>query len=173
MNKFIIRHSIHFILFLGIQLLLFDNIFFMGYINPYIYLMFLILLPINRSSKNLLLIIAFATGLIIDAFHNTMGLHAFSCLLLMYCKEPLLLSLIPQLKNKSQNSVSFSVHEYGLPMAIIYTSTLVFIHHFSLFLIEAFRFDIFNILLRALSSSIITSILLILFQLFGTKKSLK
>ena len=88
-------------------------------------------------------------------------------------QEPILLSLIPQLKNKSQNNISFSVHEYGIPTAIIYTSLLVFIHHFSLFLIEAFRFDLVNVLLRTLSSSIITTIVLIIFQLLNNKNQAK
>lgn len=173
MTKLIVKHSVHFVLFLTLQVVIFDNIFFIGYINPYIYLMFLISLPINKSNKNMLLLIAFATGLIMDAFQNSMGLHAFSCVLLMYLKEPLLLNLIPQLKNKSQNDISFSMQEYGIPTTIIYTSILVLTHHFTLFLIEAFRFDIFNVLLRTISSTIITSTLLILFQFFNSKKIVK
>lgn len=173
MTNSLIRYSILFILIVGCQLFIFDNIFFLGFINPYIYLMFLISLPITRSNKNPLLLVAFLTGLVIDAFHNSMGLHAFSCVLLMYCRGPLLLNLIPQLKNKSQNSISFSIHEFGVPTAIVYTSILVFVHHFSLFLIEAFRFDLFNVLLRTLASSITTSIILVLFQLLTNKKTAK
>lgn len=173
MTSLIIRYAFNFILIIGCQLLIFDNVFFLGYINPYIYLLFLISLPIIKSNKNLLLIVGFLTGLFIDAFHNSMGLHAFSCVLLMYLKEPILLSLIPQLKNKSQNNLTFSIQEYGIPTATIYTTSLVFIHHFSLFLIEAFRFDLLNVLLRTLVSSVITSIVLIIFLILNNKKQLR
>lgn len=145
----------------------------MGYINPYVYLMFLFLLPISKNNQNLLLLIAFLTGIVMDAFQNSMGLHTFACVLVMYLKSPILLSLIPQLKNKTQNNIIFSLNEFGLPMTIIYTSILVFIHHFALFFIEAFEFDLGNILLRTIASGLITSILLIIFQFLNARNSLK
>jgi len=173
MNRFILRHSINFIVFVSLQVLVFNNVFFMGYINPYIYLMFLFLLPISKKNQNLLLLIAFLTGIVIDAFQNSMGLHTFACVLVMYLKSPILLSLIPQLKNKTQSNIVFSLNEFGLPVTIIYTSSLVFIHHFALFFIEAFQFDLGNILLRTIASGLITSILLIIFQFLNARNSLK
>ena len=74
----------------------------MGYINPYVYLLFIILLPFNKSNKNLTLFIALGTGLIIDAFQNSMGMHAFTCVLITYVRTPILYRLVPQLKNKTQ-----------------------------------------------------------------------
>ena len=173
MGPLVIRHFFQFLLFVTLQIVVFNNIFFIGYINPYIYLMFLILLPINKSKKNMYLVIGFLTGLIIDAFENSMGLHAFSCVLLMYVKEPLLLYFVPQLKNKSQQIIPFSLNEYGIPITIFYTCSLVFIHHFTLFLIEAFRFDLLNILLRTFSSGLVTSVLLIIFHFFNSRNSIK
>jgi len=58
----------------------------MGYINPYVYLLFIILLPFNKSNKNLTLFIALGTGLIIDAFQNSMAMHAFTCVLIAYVR---------------------------------------------------------------------------------------
>ena len=173
MSKVTIRHIINFIVFISLQVLIFNNIFFMGYINPYVYLMFLFLLPISKKNQNLLLLIAFLTGIVMDAFQNSMGLHTFACVLVMYLKSPILLSLIPQLKNKTQNNIVFSINEFGLATTIIYTSILVFIHHFALFFIEAFQFDLGNILLRTIASGIVTSILLIIFQFFNARNSLK
>jgi len=169
----IFRHSVNFLIIMALQLLVFNNIFFMGYINPYIYLMFILLLPLNKSNKNWLLLLAFATGIIMDSFQNSMGIHAFSCVLIMYLKTPILLNLIPQLKNKGQNYIEFSIHEFGIPTTIIYTCSLVFIHHFSIIFIEAFRFDILSLIVRTLASSFFTSLLIILFLLFNSKKSQK
>jgi len=173
MNNVTIRHSVRFILFIFLQVFIFNNILFMGYINPYVYLLFIILLPFNKSNKNLNLFIAFGTGLIIDAFQNSMGMHAFTCVLIAYVRTPILYRLVPQLKNKSQTMIEFSMKEFGVQICVIYTTLLVFIHHLVLFTIEAFRFDIGNILLRTIASAFITSILLIIFQFLNSRNTLK
>ena len=69
--------------------------------------------------------------------------------------------------------IEFSIREFGIQICIIYTTLLVFAHHFILFSIEAFRFDIFNILVRTVTSAIITSILLIIFQFLNSRNTLK
>ena len=173
MNNIYIRHSIRFVLFIFLQVFIFNNIFFMGYINPYVYLLFIILLPFNRSNKNVNLLIALVTGLIIDAFQNSMGLHAFACVLIAYIRTPILFRLVPQLKNKTQTMIEFSMKEFGAQISIIYTSLLAFIHHFVLFTIEAFRFEVGNILLRTIASAFITSIILIILQFLNSRNTLK
>ena len=135
----------------------------MGYINPFIYILFLLLLPFD-TSRWLILILAFCLGISVDAFQNTMGLHAFSCVLIAYCRRPILNFLLPQLKNKKQNNLEFSLQEFGLQRGLIYTGSLVFIHHFSLFILEAFQLELIRILLRTLGSSIVSIILLIIIQ---------
>ena len=173
MNNVNIKHSIRFVLFILLQVLIFNNIFFMGYINPYVYLLFIILLPFNKSNKNVNLLIAFCTGLVIDAFQNSMGLHAFASVLVAYIRTPILFRLVPQLKNKTQKIIEFSMKEFGAQIGIIYTSLLVFIHHFVLFSIEAFRFDVSSILLRTVASAFITSIILIMLQFLNSRNTLK
>lgn len=173
MNNITIRHSIRFLLFIFLQIFIFNNVFFLGYINPYVYLFFILMLPFNTSNKNTYLIIAFFTGLIIDAFQNSMGMHAFACVLIAYARIPILLRLVPQLKSKTQTTIEFSMKEFGVQISVIYTCILVFIHHFVLFAIEAFRFDIGNILLRTIASAIVTSVLLILFQFLNSRNTLK
>ena len=173
MNNVIIKHSIRFILFIFLQVFIFNNILFMGYINPYVYLFFIILLPYNKSNKNLNLILALVTGLIIDTFQNSMGMHAFTCVLIAYIRISILYRLVPQLKNKSQTIIEVSMKEFGVQICVIYTTLLVFIHHLVLFTIEAFRFDIGNILLRTMASALITSILLIIFQFLNSRNKLK
>ena len=173
MNNVIIKHSIRFILFIFLQVFIFNNILFMGYINPYVYLFFIILLPYNKSNKNLTLILSLVTGLIIDAFQNSMGMHAFTCVLIAYIRISILYRLVPQLKNKSQTMIEVSMKEFGVQICVIYTTLLVFIHHLVLFSIEAFRFDIGNILLRTMASALITSILLIIIQFLNSRNTLK
>ncbi len=163
MNNFILKHIIRFVILIAVQIMVLNNILFIGYINPYIYILFILLLPFDIQ-RWLILILAFCLGISVDAFQNTMGLHAFSCVLIAYCREPVLHFLLPQLKNKKQSYLEFSLQEFGLQRALIYTGTLVIIHHFCLFILEAFQMELIRVFLRSLGSSIVTITLLIIIQ---------
>lgn len=163
MNNFILKYIIRFVILVAVQIIVLNNILFIGYINPYIYILFILLLPLD-TPRWLILILAFCLGISIDAFQNTMGLHTFSCVLIAYCREPILHFLLPQLKNKKQSYLEFSLQEFGLQRALIYTGALVFIHHFSLFILEAFQMELIRVFLRSLGSSIVTITLLIIIQ---------
>ena len=103
MNNFILKHIIRFVVLITIQVLVLNNVLFMGYINTYIYILLLLLLPFD-TTRWLILILAFCLGISVDAFQNTMGLHAFSCVLIAYCRRSILHFLLPQLKNKKHKS---------------------------------------------------------------------
>lgn len=163
MNNFILKHIIRFVALVTIQVLVLNNVLFMGYINPYIYILFLLLLPFD-TPRWLMLVLAFSLGLSVDTFQNTMGLHAFSCVLIAYCRRPILHFLLPQLKNKKQSNLEFSLQEFGLQRALIYTSTMVLIHHLFLFILESFQAEILGILVRTIASSIVSIVLLIIIQ---------
>ena len=163
MSNFIIKHSIRFFILLFTQVLVLNNVFFLGYINPYIYILFIMLLPFD-SRRWLLLILAFCLGISIDAFQNSMGIHAFSCVLIAYIRTPVLHFLSPQLKNKKQANLEFSLQEFGLQRALIYTSIIVFTHHFTLFSLEVFRPELLSIFLRTIGSATISISLLIIIQ---------
>ena len=163
MNNFILKHIVRFIVLITIQVIVLNNVLFMGYINPYIYILFLLLLPFD-TPRWLILISAFCLGISVDAFQNSMGLHAFSCVLIAYCRRSILHFLLPQLKNKKQNYLEFSLQEFGLQRALIFTSSIVFIHHFTLFFLEAFQIELLSVFLRTLASSIVSITLLIIIQ---------
>ena len=82
----ILPHTIKFVLLLLLQVLLFNNINFLGYVNPYIYLIFFLSLPVSfKTSQSMLL--GFLMGFIIDIFANTMGVHTFACVLLCFVRN--------------------------------------------------------------------------------------
>lgn len=163
MNNSIVKHSIRFFVLLLTQVLVLNNVLFLGYINPYVYILFIMLLPFD-TPRWILLILAFVLGICVDAFQDSMGLHAFSCVLIAYYRTPILHFLIPQLKSKKQTNLEFSLQEFGLQRALIYTGSIVFIHHFALFSLEAFQGELLNIFLRTISSASISITLLITFQ---------
>ena len=96
MYKDYLRYILIFILLLLIQLLVLNNINLGGYINPYVYLLFILLLPYG-TPRWVLLLVGFFTGLVVDYFSNTLGLHASATLILAFF-GPSLTAPIPHLK---------------------------------------------------------------------------
>src|SRR5580658_7192394 len=94
MTTNILVQLFRFIILVGIQVLVLNNLELNGVFNPYIYPLFILLLPIN-TPKWLLLLLGFGTGLVIDMFSNTMGMHAAATTLLAYMRPYILNVLQP------------------------------------------------------------------------------
>jgi len=157
----IIRFSLIFALLTLLQVLLFNNIQFSGYVNPYVYIMFILLLPIQIPSW-LLLIISFFTGLIFDIFSGTLGMHTSATVLAGFSRPYCLRIISP--RDGYEINPEPSMYVYGFRWFFIYTLLIVSIHHTALFYLEVFRFaDFLRTFLRVLLSSFfsITFILLL------------
>jgi rod shape-determining protein MreD len=163
MTKLLQKNIGRFLLLILCQVLILNNVLFLGYINPYIYLLFLLLLPFN-TPQWLMLILGFALGISVDIFQDSMGLHAFATVFIAYLRKPILHFLLPQLRSKDSGNMEFSIQEFGLQRAFTYTTFMVFAHHLVLFSLEAYSFDILSILLRTFGSAIVSIILLLIIQ---------
>ncbi|MEZ4999601.1 MAG: rod shape-determining protein MreD [Bacteroidales bacterium] len=158
----LLRYSGLFVLIILIQVMLMDNIQFSGYINPYVYVLFIILLPFEIPSW-LLLLLAFVTGMTIDLFSGTPGLHTSATLVAGFIR-PYLLRLIAPREDYEQGVIP-GIRSYGLRWFVIYASVLVIIHHFFLFYIEVFRFTFFfATLLRVILSALFTIFFILVIQ---------
>ena len=163
----ILRFSLIFILLILFQVLLFNNIQFSGYVNPYVYIMFILLLPVEIPSW-LLLLLSFATGLIMDFFSGSPGMHSSATVLAGFVR-PYVLRII-SLREGYEPGSDPSMQTYGFSWFFTYTLFIVLVHHTALFYLEVFRFaDFFRTMLRILLSSLfsITFILLIEFYRKG------
>jgi rod shape-determining protein MreD len=150
----ILRFSIITIILILLQVLVLNNIQFSGYVNPYVYVMIILLLP-SVTPSWLVLIISFVTGLIIDLFSGSPGMHASATLLAGFSR-PLVLRLISPRDGYELGS-DLSMAAYGFRWFFIYATTVVLIHHTALFFLEVFRFtDFFRTILRILLSSLFT-----------------
>jgi rod shape-determining protein MreD len=166
-NK-ILRFSLFFILLVLLQVLLFDNIRFSGYINPYVYLMFIILLPIVIPSW-LLLLLSFLIGLIMDFFTNSPGMHSFATVLAGFVRPYILRIISP--KDGYESGAVPSMLTYGFGWFFTYTTLIVLVHHTALFYIEVFRFaDFFRTLLRVLLSSLFSITFILLLEYYRRRK---
>ena len=141
------------------QVLILNNIQFNGYINPYFYIYFILLLPFE-TPRWLLLLSAFLLGISLDAFTNTFGLNASACVLMAFVR-PFVISVIST-GTEFMVGHSPSLKNQGMKWFAYYSIILVLVHHFALFYLEIFRFtEFFQTLLRVLLSSVFT--LLIVF----------
>ena len=164
----ILRFGLIFILLILSQVLLFSNIQFSGYINPYVYVMFILLLPIEIPSW-LLLILSFAIGLIMDFFSGSPGMHSSASLLAGFVR-PYVLRFVSPWDGYEPNSDP-SMITYGFRWFLIYTLLIVLVHHTALFYLEVFRFtDFFRTMLRVLLSSFFTIVFIVLIEFYRRGK---
>ncbi|NJM14140.1 MAG: rod shape-determining protein MreD [Bacteroidales bacterium] len=139
-----------FILFVLLQVYVFNNIQFSGLINPYFYILFVLLLPFE-TPKWLLLISSFLLGLSIDFLSHTPGMHAFACVIMAYLR-PFVLSVLAPREGYSQGSLP-RIGFYGFSWFLKYTLILSLIHHLSLFFVELYTLKFFfSTLFRAIFS---------------------
>lgn len=169
MNNIFLKNIIRFFVFILIQVFILNNIRLGGYINPYLYVYFILLLPFE-TPKWLLLISAFLLGLGVDYFSDTMGMHAASSVLMAFSR-PLVLSLISS-KREYEQGITPSISDLGFRWFFSYSLILVLIHHLLYFYLEVFRLsEFFTTLYRAFISIVFTVLLVILTQVIFHKKA--
>lgn len=163
------RYIFNFFFLTLIQVLVLNNIQFSGFVNPYLYVLFIITLPFETPGW-LLLVLAFISGFSIDIFSNTLGMHASATVLMAFFRPTILRAFAP--RDDYQPGTIPTMAYYGPSWFLRYALILVFIHHLSLFFIEVFSIThFFSTLWRVLASSVFTLILIFLSQLFGRSKT--
>ena len=164
----LLRYGGAFVLLIALQLLIFNNIEFSGYVNPFVYLMFILILPVSIPSW-ILLLLSFFTGFVIDLFSGTLGVHAFATVLAGFVR-PWVLSLNVTAE-AAETEMSPSSYRSGLRWFLIYTVTIVLVHHLALFFVEIFSLRHFlHTVLRVLLSTAVTSFFIVLFDFIRSRR---
>jgi len=156
-SNFYLVISGKFILLVLLQVLLLSHINFLGYINPYLYILFIITFPFN-SNKSLLIILSFLLGLTIDIFGDSGGVHAAACLVIAYLR-PIILKFSFGVSYE-YNVIKINNIDFG--KRLIYVTSMVFLHHLVLFSMEIFNINHVMLLLKSTLFSGIFSVVLIL-----------
>jgi rod shape-determining protein MreD len=160
----IFRYILIFILLFLAQVLLFNNIQFSGYVNPYIYLIFILLLPFEISSW-LLLLLSFFTGLVMDLSSGTPGMHTSATVLAGFVRPYVLRVISP--RDGYESGSEPSMLNYGFKWFFIYVLIVVLVHHLALFYLEVFRLaDFFITMLRVLLSSLFSVSFILLIEYY-------
>ncbi len=158
----IIRNTIRFIALVLLQVLIVQNIRLGSYIILFPYVLFILLLPFE-TPKLAVLAIAFVTGISIDIFYDTAGLHAATCTLIGFLRYYILKLLAP--REGYDAGLTPSIDSMGAIWFMTYAGLIIFIHHLFFFYLEIFRFsEFFSTLLRVFLSSIGTFALVYVIQ---------
>ena len=155
MNRDNLISILQFLLLLLLQSFLLNNINFLGFINPNLYILFVIAYRLDGDST-LLIILAFTLGLLLDLLTQGSGGHTIASLTIAFLRPYII-------------RFSFGV-SYDVPMGMIkgsplsqrllYLLLMIFIHHLVLFSVIYFSFDnIIAIIKNTLFSSFFTYIL--------------
>lgn len=155
---------LRFVALLAAQILVFSNIKFSPFINPYVYPLFILMLPFETPVW-LLMILGFATGLTVDIFVGSLGMHAAACVLIAYLRPALISIITPK---GAEFEVEPNINLQGITWFTIYCGLATLIHHTAYFLIESWTFynpfiALFRILLSTFFSVLFMMIFLFLF----------
>lgn len=159
---------LRFVLLLLAQILVFSNINFSSFINPYVFPLFILLLPFE-TPRWALMLIGFAAGLTLDVFLGSFGMHAAACLLIGYLR-PFLINIITP--KGTVFEISPQLYSQGAPWFAIYTGIAISVYLTFYFLIEAATFlNFFLLLIKIILSTVFsTGAMLTILFLFSSRK---
>jgi rod shape-determining protein MreD len=130
--------------------------------------MFILLLPVEIPSW-LLLLLSFTTGVIMDFFSGSPGMHSSATVLAGFVRPYVLRVISP--RDGYEPGSDPSMLTYGFIWFLTYTLLIVLVHHTALFYLEVFRFaDFFRTMLRVLLSSLFSITFILLFEYYRRGK---
>jgi len=162
MSRSGIIQFILFFVYVLVQVVLLRNLVLFNSAFCFLYIAFILLLPIELNTLALM-VIGFVMGFAIDIFYDSMGLHAMATVLVAYLRNYWMATITPQGGYDSGSSATISSN--GLQWFIVYALPLVFLHHLVLFFVEASGFELFWFtMLKIVASLMFTMTVVILLQ---------
>lgn len=161
MGRELIKYLVMFVVLVLTQVLFLNQVQVSGFVNPYIYILFIMLLPLN-APRYVLLLGGFAIGVSIDVFSNTLGIHAFASVFIAFLRPV----IVRAITNREEDMEDYpGLVQNGFTWFFYYTAIMVLLHHVILFFIEAFTIaDILGTLYRIILSSLFSIFVIVLSQ---------
>ena len=164
----IAKNTFRFAILALLQIFVLNNIQFSGFVNPYLYVLFILLLPFEISGW-FMLVLGFFLGLVIDVASATIGYHTIATVFMTYGRYHLLRFIAP--RDGYEPGMSPTLQSLGFSWFFKYASILTVTHHFVLFWVESFRFnDLLPATARALASSVFTILLIFMYQFLSMRR---
>lgn len=164
----IIKQSFIWLLYVAAQVLLARNFILFDKAFCFIYIGFILSLPLGIGRIQLLLL-AFVTGFFVDIFYDSLGMHTAATVTIAYLRPSWITLITP--RGGYENVDKPSLKDLSLSWYLTYGLPLVFIHQLILLFIEAGGFQFFFFTLwKVLFSTFLTVLMLIIVQyLFYSK----
>lgn len=160
----ILRGLFYFVVFVVIQIWVLNNIHFLRIATPFLYLYFIIKLPVGISQTQVVFF-SFLAGLTIDTFTNTPGMHAAACTLAGFIREPLIRFFMGK---DLPEGIYPSYKTFGFGGFFRYVVAFVVLHHVALFLLESLTFfDPVFLIVRIAASAVMTTLLICTVEAFN------
>ncbi|MCK5821640.1 MAG: hypothetical protein KAH17_07135 [Bacteroidales bacterium] len=169
MRNNILLFSFYFVALIFFQILVLNNMQFSSYLNPYCYVLLILILPFDTPGW-LLLSIAFFLGMTMDVFPQgwtgagaSLGFHTFATVLVAFIRPFVLKWINP--RDEYEIGSRPGASDFGLRWYLTYSLIIVGIHHFTLFLLESMSFvRIPETFLRTILSASFTLLLILLWE---------
>lgn len=168
MNNSVLKIILSFVGLALLQVLVCSNMNFLGEINPFVYVVFILLFPVINN-RLWFIFLSFLLGYTIDIFLDSGGVHAASSVAIAYIR-PLFLKFSFGAAYDYQ-SIKFSTVDFS--RRLVYFLLLIVIHHLILFSLVIFDETKTTLIFQqAFYSSIFTLLLCLLFSsLFSRKET--
>lgn len=161
----LVKNIIRLTLFTLVQVYVLNKIPFLHrYIVPYLYFLFILWLPFN-TPRMLLLALGFLSGLALDYFTMTPGLHTAACVLIAFMRPFIINILI------LKEATEFNFHEpspksLGWGPYMVYALILTLMHHTYLTILEWLQFGTFlTFLIKVVATTAISMLLILTVEL--------
>jgi hypothetical protein len=149
------------------QVLIFNNLNFLGFINPFVYVIFFYWYPI-KTNRAIFMLSAFLLGLVIDIFSDTLALNALASVTIAYARP----SIMRFCFGVNYDFQSFSFKNTTKVQRVTFLALLVILHHLIFFSFEILSIaHILLILKKVLATGMVTLILCVLFSSLFSPKS--
>lgn len=158
MNRNLTILALTFLVFVPLQILVFEHLALFNTGFCFIYVIFLLLLPIELGYIQAMLV-ALLVGLLVDIFDGTLGIHAASSVFLMFLRPYWLRAVTP--RGGYEVNTLPCIGDYGLTWFSIYAAPLVLMHSLAVFFIEAAGSGLFWL---TLSKVALTSVISLVFM---------
>ena len=157
-----------FFIYLLVQVLLFKSFILFNTAFCFLYVAFILFLPIEINTLALMFI-GFSLGFMVDIFYDSLGLHAFTLVLISYLRNYWLSVISPQGGYDTGTGPTLAVN--GVQWFLVYTVPMIFLHHFVLFFLEAGGFVVFwYTMLKVIASLLFTMTVILLIQYISTER---
>jgi rod shape-determining protein MreD len=166
MNKPFIKYLGLLPVYVLLQVVVLNEVLFSAYINPFLYVVLIISLPL-KTPKWFLLIYAFLLGFFIDLFSGSLGFHSTATILIAFIKPFISKITIPY--NILGETDKITLKKIGNKAFITFSLFLILIHNSCLFITEHLSVNL-ALFGKIMASSLVTLIIVLITQLFQQDK---